>query len=205
MSSAPPTTDHALLGDAYPDEDVRPLIQRCLQGCQVAMFDLVERFQGRVFGLCFRMLGRREDAEEAAQETFLRVLKSLSHWDSTRDFEPWLLAIAGNRCRTALASRRHRPIAEPLDESDAPAAEHRQGTQELAEEVQQALGKLRAEYREAFILFHEQELSYNDISAALGVPLGTVKTWVHRARRELIEHMRSRGALEDCHHAVPRV
>src|SRR5258706_13026693 len=94
-------------------DDLRPLIRRCLTGDQGAMLALVERFQGQVFGLCYRMLGQRQDAEDAAQETFVRLLKNLHRWDPGRDFQPWLLAIAGNRCRTALAARRGRPIAEP--------------------------------------------------------------------------------------------
>ena len=82
--------------------DLRQVVNRCLNGDQGAMYDLVARFKGQVFGLCYRMLGHRQDAEDVAQETFVRVLKNLHRWDQQRDFEPWLLAIAGNRCRTAL-------------------------------------------------------------------------------------------------------
>ena len=73
------------------------------------MIELVDQYRSRVFGLCYRMLGQRQDAEDMTQETFIRALKSLSRWDPERDFEPWLLAIAGNRCRTALATRRRKP------------------------------------------------------------------------------------------------
>ena len=86
-------------------DEFRQLVARCIRGEQAAMIALVERFRGQVFGLCFRMLAQRQDAEDAAQETFVRVLKNLHRWDQQRDFEPWLLAIAGNRCRTALAAR----------------------------------------------------------------------------------------------------
>ena len=68
---------------------------------------------------------------------------------------------------------------------------------DLAEEVQLALARVREEYRRAFLLFHEQELSYADIGKVLSVPLGTVKTWVHRARRELIGHLAERGVVRD--------
>lgn len=172
------------------------LVARCLRGEQQAMVALVERFRGQVFGLCFRMLGQRQDAEDAAQETFVRVLKNLHRWDQQRDFEPWLLAIAGNRCRTALATRRRRPAAEGLIEQVADDAHDLQAAQHLAEEVNLALAKVRADYRQAFVLFHEHELSYGEIAAAMDVPLGTVKTWVHRARRELIEQLRQRGVVE---------
>lgn len=151
------------------------------------MLELVDRFRGQVFGLCYRMLGHRQDAEDVAQETFVRVLRSLHRWDSQRDFEPWLLAIAGNRCRTALAARVRRPAAQPLNEHLSDDSEQVQAARNLAEEVQLLLEGLRSEYRQAFVLFHEHQLSYAEIAEALGCPLGTVKTWVHRARQELIQ------------------
>src|SRR5262245_66472034 len=93
--------------------DLKRLVAHCLAGDQGAMLQLVERFRGQVFGLCYRMLCQRQDAEDAAQETFVRVLKHLHRWDQTREFEPWLLAIAGNRCRTALPSGKRRRVGEP--------------------------------------------------------------------------------------------
>lgn len=180
-----------------PPSDLQTLVGQCLTGDQAAMLALVERFRGQVFGLCYRMLGQRQDAEDAAQETFVRVLKNLHRWDQARDFEPWLFAIAGNRCRTALSARKRRPTAEAvLDIIPDKEPDHRPA-QQLAEEVQLALATLRDEYRQAFVLFHEQELSYADIAAAMEVPLGTIKTWVHRARRELIEYLRKRGAIPE--------
>jgi len=169
------------------------------------MLDLVERFRGQVFGLCYRMLGQRQDAEDAAQETFVRVLKNLHRWDSARDFEPWLWAIAGNRCRTALAARRRRPTPESAVELIADDAPDQRPAQHLAEEVELALAELRDDYKQAFLLFHQHELSYAEIAEAMDIPLGTVKTWVHRARRELIDHLRQRGAIPEDRHALPRV
>src|SRR5687768_14360112 len=104
-------------GSERTGDEVRLLVRQCLSGCQNAMLELVRRFEGPVFGLCFRMLTRREDAEDAAQETLIRMLRSLNRWDSSRDFEPWLLAIAGNRCRTMLADRRRKPAPESLEET----------------------------------------------------------------------------------------
>jgi RNA polymerase sigma factor (sigma-70 family) len=186
-------------------DDLHTLVRHCLAGDQSAMLALVERFRGPVFGLCYRMLGQREDAEDAAQETFVRILKNLHRWDSTRDFLPWLLAIAGNRCRTALAARRRRPVMEPTVELVADDAPDRRPADHLAEEVHLALAELRPEYSQAFLLFHDQELSYAEIAQAMDVPLGTIKTWVHRARRELIDHLRRRGAIpEPSPHRQPR-
>lgn len=185
--------------------DLRSLVRQCLTGDQVAMLALVDRFRGQVFGLCYRMLGQRQDAEDAAQETFVRVLKNLHRWDAGRDFEPWLLAIAGNRCRTALSTRKRRPGGEVLPEQLPDNGPDLQAAKQLAEEVKLALVSVRDDYRQAFILFHEHELSYAEIAEAMNVPLGTVKTWVHRARRELIEQLQRRGVVQETRHAVPPV
>src|SRR6516165_4902721 len=79
------------------------------QACQL----LVERYQGVVYGLCYRMMGHQQDAEDIAQETFLRALKGIFGFDAERPIRPWLLEIAANRCRTALALRARRPKLAP--------------------------------------------------------------------------------------------
>lgn len=183
-------------------DELRDLIRRCITGDQSAMRGLVDRFRGRVFGLCYRMLGQRQDAEDATQETFFRALKSLARWDPTRRFEPWLLAIAGNRCRTAIAGRQRRPTPQVLLEAPPDDSVHQQAAGQLAEEVHLALEQLRPEHRQAFVLFHEQELSYAEIGNTMQIPLGTVKTWVHRARKELIAILRERDVLQESAHAV---
>jgi RNA polymerase sigma-70 factor (ECF subfamily) len=194
------------MSHGHPSSDeIRQLVKRCLTGDESAMAQFVARYQGRVFGLCWRMLGQRQDAEDMAQETFVRALKNLHRWDSEREMEPWLLAIAGNRCRSLLAVRMRRPPPATLvadvadDQPDQTAADN------LAEEVRLALLQVRPEYRQAFILFHEQELSYAEISAAMKCPLGTVKTWIHRGRSDLIERLRERGVLEESRYAMREV
>ncbi len=169
------------------------------------MLALVERYEGRVFGLCYRMLGQREDAEDMTQETFTRALRFLHKWDSERAFEPWLLAIAGNRCRTQLARRQRRPTNFSLVEPVPDGRPDIQAAENLAEEVQLALLTLRDEYRQAFVLFHEHEMSYEEIGQTLDCPLGTVKTWVHRARKELIQRLRKREVLTEASHEVRNV
>lgn len=192
-------------------DELRTLVRRCIAGDQAAMLALVERFRGQVFGLCYRMLGQRQDAEDVAQETFVRVLKNLHRWDAERDFEPWLFAIAGNRCRTAMSTRKRRPSSEILLDQIPCGSPDMQAARNLAEEVHLALATVREDYRQAFVLFHEQELSYAEIAEAMNVPLGTVKTWVHRARRELIDQLRRRGVVEErltveeMPHAMPPV
>jgi RNA polymerase sigma-70 factor, ECF subfamily len=176
-------------------EDLPVVVGRCLAGHQPSFMQLIDRFRGQVYGLCYRMLGQREDAEDATQETFLRVARNLHRWDSGRAFEPWLLTIAGNRCRTKLAKRMRQPTPLVLD---YPVEDRRNGHAKpslLAEELEVVLTGIRPEYRIAFQLFHSHELGYAEIAERLNVPLGTVKTWVHRARRDIISRLRTRGAL----------
>ncbi len=169
------------------------------------MTELVELFRDQVFGLCLRMLGNRQDAEDMAQESFVRALRSLHRWDPSREFRPWLLSIAGNRCRTLLAKRQRRPHSMCNVEQLADRRPSAEGYCALAEEVEHALAGLRCEYRQAFRLFHEQQLSYAEIAAAMNCPVGTAKTWVHRARQELAQVLTERGVLEEKADAVPRV
>lgn len=173
-------------------DELRQLVSRCLAGDQPAMMQLVDQFRGQVFGLCFRMLGHLQDAEDVAQETFVRLLRSLRNWDATRDFEPWLLAIAGNRCRTFLAVRKRRPAAHALPEDDLQSPDAKD---ELSEEVNLAMKSLRPEHRQAFLLFHQQELSYEQIADAMSCPVGTVKTWIHRARRDILQQLQERELI----------
>lgn len=175
----------------------RQLAARCLAGEQPAMRELVDRHQLRVLRLCQRMMGSRHDAEDVVQETFVRALKSLSRWDQTRRFEPWLLAIAANRCRTALGKRKATACEPHLLADSLPAKrDPRPSMEHLDEEVNLALEGVRDDHRQAFELFHRGELAYAEIAEVLSVPVGTVKTWVHRARREVAATLIRRGVVE---------
>lgn len=178
--------------------DVKQIVHQCLADDPGAMLRLWDCFGGRVFALCYRMLGQWQDAEDAVQETFLRVNQHWARWDSGRAFEPWVLTIAANRCRSVLARRGRRPACGPLLDDCAadPSPAHQLAREQLAEEVDRALTGMRAEWALAFRLFHEDELSYEQIARQLGCPLGTVKTWVHRARAELVRQLRSRAVIE---------
>jgi RNA polymerase sigma factor (sigma-70 family) len=169
------------------------LVEALRSGDSRAPRVLIERYQGIVFGLCLRMLGNRHDAEDVVQETFLRALRGIASFDNGRPLRPWLLGIASNRCRTALGHRARRP---GLSESVEEQVDHRPGLadpDDLAGELSRALNQLRPEYRLVFALFHEQNLGYEEIGQALGRPVGTIKTWLHRARAELADHLSRRG------------
>ena len=184
-------------------DDAR-LIQRCLDGDEACMRALVERFQGIVFGLCQRMLGHREDAEDVAQDVFLRVCRSLRKWDPSRPFKPWLLTIAANRCRTALSKRSRVPVATEL-QIHPPSAASELESLGLSEELQLALGELRDDYRMCFVLFHQQELSCAEVAEIMQCPEGTVKTWLHRARRKLADSLIRRGVVTDAGFELHRI
>ena len=173
------------------------LVDNCLAGDQLAIGRLVDRFRGLVYGLCFRMLGQKEDAEDATQETMVRVVRNLHRWDPNRAFEPWLLTIAGNRCRTKLAKRIRRPAHHTLEQPLTDSRWLEEEANLLREEIELALSDIRPEYRNAFKLFHEKEMCYAEIAETLSIPLGTVKTWVHRARREIVLKLRKRGLFGD--------
>jgi RNA polymerase sigma factor (sigma-70 family) len=170
------------------------LVHRCLRGEPDAIRALVDRFQTEVFSLCVRILSHRQDAEDVTQEVFLRIFRSLKRWDSSRPLRPWIFGIAVNRCRTWLAQRARRPELVNYLQDSAPARAA-DDSSELVREIQDALRELRPEYRDVFVLFHEQGQPYDVIALAVGRPVGTVKTWLHRARMQVLERLRRRGMV----------
>ena len=177
------------------------LVRRCLARDPSGLRAFVERFQDVIFGLCFRMLRHRQDAEDVTQDVFVRAFRHLSGWDSARPLKPWLLTIAANRCRTALLKRARQPLVQEflVEAVQGPASGI---PADLAEELNAALGTLREEYRLCFVLFHDQELGYAEIADVLGCPTGTVRTWLHRARRELAILLEGRGVTGMVHHEL---
>src|SRR4051812_16441335 len=173
--------------------DDRALVDALRAGDPQAPRLLIERFQGVVFGLCFRMLGHRQDAEDVMQESFVRALRGFSGFENHRPLRPWLLGIAANRCRTALARRARPPAVVEATEERADRRAGLADPDDLAGELERALDRLRPEYRQVFVLFHEQSLAYEEISQVIGRPVGTIKTWLHRARAELAQHLSRRG------------
>jgi RNA polymerase sigma-70 factor (ECF subfamily) len=185
--------------------DERRLVDRCLAGGESALQEFVERFQSLVYGVCVRMTGDRHEAEDVAQEVFVRALGNLHRWDRTRPLRPWLMTITANRCRTFLSRRRRRPATSDFPE-DVPAAESGEvAANELEAEIQKALETLRPDYQTVFLLFHQQGLSYEEMSAIVGKPIGTIKTWLHRARGEMITALRARGWVEEFRHDLSGV
>lgn len=183
------------------DDDV-VLVCNALRGDPSAVQALVDRYQAEVFGLCVRVLHHRHDAEDVTQEVFVRVFRSLNRWDAKRPLRPWIMGIAINRCRTWLSRRTRRPeLVEYLqDTAVAPASDD---VAELAAEIEAALRDLRLEYRSVFVLFHEQGMPYEGIAETMGKPVGTIKTWLHRARTEVLARLKTRGMISEAFERSP--
>jgi len=172
-------------------------------GDLAAFEELVTRYQRRVFGLCYRLLGRYHDAEDASQEAFLRAYRARSLYDPARPFDRWLFTIAANCCVSMLRRRRPKPVEVTEESAEGKVrsvtsppdpAEEAEG-KEFAQAVSRAIAGLEDIYRLPFLLFHQEELAYADIAQALGLPLGTVKSRVHRARARLYDQLTCAGFL----------
>jgi RNA polymerase sigma-70 factor, ECF subfamily len=165
------------------------LIRAARGGDQVAFGKLVELHKRAVFGVAFRILGP-SDAADAAQETFLRAFQRLATFDPSLPFRPWLIGIARHYCLDQLRVRGRQPTSVSMELVSQTAGEDRPPEEaiEVREQgvrIAEALASLPETHREALLLFHQDQLSYRDIAGAMDVPIGTVMTWIHRARRTL--------------------
>ena len=173
------------------------LIQRHRQSDPNAFRELVDRYHSLVFGVCLKFMRHRQDAEDATQETFTRFAKYLAKCDATRPLEPWLVAIAANRCRTLLSRRNSVSSSELVQEASICQTTQPPSETALREEVTLALSRQPANHRLAFEMFHESAMSYAEIATQLNCPIATAKTWVHRARVSLVNTLVEREVVFD--------
>jgi len=155
-----------------------------------AFVTLVARYQRTVFNVAYRMLGNAQDAEDIAQEVFLRAYQSIWRFDPSRPFFSWLYRIAVNSCLTA----RTRPRAVALTDEVAaslpaptPSPEQQVLRDERQAAVQAAVARLAEHERALVALRYDADLSYDAIATTLGLPLGTVKTRLFRVRQRLAQ------------------
>ena len=173
-------------------------IGAALNGDQRAFAQLVERYSGAVYNLCYRMLGNGQDAEDAAQEVFLRAYTRLGSFDLNRRFSTWLLSIASNYCIDRLRRRRYAWLT--LDDvafwlpSGGPGPERTALDRERDDRVQQALLQLPENYRLVTVLRYWHDMSYDEIAAHTGLTESALKTRLHRARKMLAEALHEEGA-----------
>lgn len=177
------------------------LVRRCLAGDERAYRELIERYERQVYSVAMRMVRVAEDAEDLTQETFVRMFKALDRYDPARPFPAWLLTIAAHLSIDQLRRRRVKTVSlfrsEPGSEEEhvVEFADPGPGPEELAERREEErsaeglIGALPEHYRIVVVLRHQQGLSYEEISEALRLPLGTVKARIHRARALLKERL----------------
>lgn len=165
----------------------RDLIQYARRGETEAYGELVHRTQAAVFSVCFRVLGERREAEDLAQESFVRAWERLDTFDLERPFLPWIRRVAANLCLNRLAARApEAALDEERDQADETTAPPRLAEQrDQAERVRAALLALPPRYRLVIELRHFQELSYDEIAETMQRPLSDVKSDLFRARKLL--------------------
>lgn len=179
------------------------LVKLARKGDQIAFAELVDLYKDRLFHLGYRMLSNRHEAEDVVQETFLRVYKNWSRYDEKQKFSTWIYRIATNLCIDRLRKRKPNYYldAEMNDQEGMdgytliPGDERTPETEYLLSETQQTIHRaiegLPAKYRSVIVLRYLQEMSLQEISDVLDMPVTTVKTRVHRGReflRKKLEH-----------------
>jgi len=198
----PPTLDLANL----PDADVVALAQK---GRETAFRELIRRYERPVFSLIYRMVRDSTVSEDLAQDAFIKVLNHLDKYRPEFKFSSWLFKIANNVAIDHLRKRSlptisidgspHARTAAEVEATSFDIADPSENaldelaSKELGSAIEVAIGKLRPEYRNCIMLRHVEGRSYEEIAATLDLPLGTVKTYIHRARHELreaLEHLR---------------
>lgn len=163
------------------------LVLRVLNGDSHAFTLLVDRHAPACLRLATRMLQNRHDAEDVTQQTLLRAYRALARYDEREQFRAWLFAILLNRCRTAaqLRSRRLHLVSPGLDDVPEVAVAPNVAGAELRDDIAKALAALDVSHREAFLLKHVEQLSYEEMSTATGVGVSALKMRVKRACERL--------------------
>ena len=173
--------------------DDAELVNRCLSGDQLAFEPLVARYQKVLFNVALRMVGNYEDARDIAQTAFVKVFEKLDTYDPKYRFFSWIYRIMMNESLNHLQRRR---IHEPLDLNLSSTSDPQQDALALerSDLVRSALLKLPPDDREVLILRHYMELSYGEMSDALGIPEKTVKSRLYTARQRLANLLVERSA-----------
>jgi len=180
-------------------EEDRQLILLCREGTEEGYRELMRRYEKYVYALCVRLTGSREDALDLTQETFIRAFRHLDRFEPGRPFKPWLRQVAVrlslNHLRDSRAGTGEKPLSleQPLGEQgvladtlasgDDPATEVE--WRDLSATIWEAVAHLPPAYRVVVTLRHREDMSYQEIAEAADLPVGTVKTYLFRARNRL--------------------
>lgn len=185
------TTEHAVSAEMQQQEHAWALAAQ--QGDSAAFMEIVDTFQKPVFNLCYRMLGDAPEAEDAAQETFLRAYTKLDTYNPNRKFSSWLLSIASHYCIDRLRKRRYQMVSwddlppwrwlpDTKPQPEAVALKH-----ESDENLHELLDTLPADYRAATILRYWYEMSYDEIAETMDTSVSAIKSRLFRAKQMLAD------------------
>jgi len=188
-------------------EDDRQLVLKCREMQEQAYQDLMRRYEGYIYRLCHNFTGTREDALDLTQETFIKIFQGLDTYQLNRPFKPWLRQVAVNTCIAFLQKRSSLPLFldQPLAVGNLTLADTVVSREDPAQEIewqetsrflQEAINKLPQAYRLLIVLRHQEGMSYQEIAEETGVPLGTVKTHLFRARAALRQGLSTYYAWE---------
>ena len=181
-----------------PGDAVEALIQRCLQGDQLAWEQIVRQYWRKVFNVAYKFVGKHDEAEDLTQDIFLKIFKSLNTFDRRANFQTWLISISRNLCIDHYRSvRKERETIDrdvdanelsPLSHDPGPVAALEQ--QDRVQLLREAMSGLPDTLRTAVLMRDIQELSYQEIADRLRLPEGTVKSRINRGRTELARQIR---------------
>jgi RNA polymerase sigma-70 factor (ECF subfamily) len=194
-----------LVATDYAELEDRKLAALAAGGREPAFREILRRYERPVFSLVYRMVRDRTLAEDLAQEAFVRAFNAISSYKSSYKFSNWILKIANNHTIDHLRKKRLDTVSidgspnattgEEMSRTRLVIASEEESPQEYVENrelgghIEEAIGTLRDEYRTAILLRHVEGYAYEEIAEIMEVPLGTVKTYIHRARGELKERL----------------
>jgi len=178
------------------------LVRRCISGDAAAWEEIVQRYHRRIYNICYRFAGSADDAQDLAQEVFIKMYRTLSSYDAERGaLMTWMTTLTRNLLVDHFRKTKHDRVTDSLDTTSSehedsmplgeripdrgPAPDTRVQSREARETVHEALQKLSPELREAVILRDLQDMDYREIATVLKVPEGTVKSRINRGRGEL--------------------
>ncbi len=185
-------------------EDLKT-IKRCKRGEEAAFAEILGRYRGVIYNLCYRMTHNSEDARDLAQEVFIKVFGLLDRFDENYAFSSWLFRIATNHCIDHLRRNRLRFLSldgvpgkdgeefELQLPHSGPAPDTVLERKQAVQCLEEVIGELPPHYKAVTLLRHDQQLSYEEIAEILNLPLGTVKARIHRARNLIQQMLKTRS------------
>jgi RNA polymerase sigma-70 factor (ECF subfamily) len=194
----PATPPLAAQGGPLGPAEIEALIQRCLEGDQLAWDAIVQQYRRKVFNVAYKFVGRHEEAEDLTQDIFLKIFKSLGTFDRRANFQTWLISVSRNLCIDHYRSVRQKrqTIDRQVDPNALSPVSHEPGPIAAIEQqdrvalLREAMAALPEALRAAVMMRDIQELTYQEIAERLKLPEGTVKSRINRGRTELARQIR---------------